>query len=240
MAMKKIMTEWRKNILTESGLSRAYQHMTKHETAIITAFRDDPLDAGKCTDNAQAERGGENTDLQTNKRRNRELKATLLAAGYGVTAVDGSYIENYRTPEQVEKDELEAEETIAAGEEAKKIPEMIEVKEGSFFVVNLPGDSGFHDHIISLGERYCQDSVLLIPIGGKEAYAHGTNNSQWPGYGNRDSVGHFSAGSEGEFMTRVSNRPIVYKEELETYNGLSRQERMVVKAIASRASLIKS
>lgn len=227
--MKKIMNNWRENVLNESGLSRTYQHMTEHDTAILTAFRDDPLDMSKCGEMAVAEAGLENSVLQTNKRRNHELKAVLLDAGYGVTAVDGSYIENYRTPEQVAQDE----------EAGRVAPEAIEVKEGSFFVVNLPNNPNFFDEIASLGAQYCQDSVLVIPKGGEEAFAHGTNQSPWPGMNNRESIGGFSAGTEGEFMTRVSGRPIVFKENIQSYKDLSRQERMVVRAIAQKKKIDK-
>jgi len=198
--------------------------MIEHDTAILTAFRDDPLDGSKCDLELPSEEIGENTVLQINKRRNHELKAVLLDAGYGVTAVDGSYIENYRTPEQITQDE-------EAGSEA---PKAIEVKEGSYFVVNLLDNPDFFNGIISLGVQYCQDSVLLVPKGAEEAFAHGTNQSPWPGKGNRESIGGFSAGAEGEFMTRVSGRPVVFKENIQSYRDLSRQERMVVRAIASR------
>ena len=36
---------------------------------------------------------GEGKTFDTNKLRSRDLKATLLSLGYGVTRVDGSYIE---------------------------------------------------------------------------------------------------------------------------------------------------
>ena len=227
--MKNIMNEWRDNVLNESGLARFHKHMTEHDTAIVTAFRNDPTDMSRCSDELAPEEGGENTTLQTNKRRNRELKAMLLDAGFGVTAVDGSYIENYRTPEQIAQDKRDG----------KEAPESIEVKEGSFFVVNLSDSANFFENVVSLGVRYCQDSVLLIPKGGQDAYVFGTNNSEWPGMGNRESIGGFSAGKEGEFMTRVSNRPIVFKEEVSSYQDLSRQERMVVRSIASKAKKIE-
>ncbi len=223
--MKKIMNEWRERILSESSLSRVYKHMSEHDTAILTAFRDDPLDMSACDSEGPVEQEPGGDTLQTNKRRNHELKAILLDAGYGVTAVEGSYIENYRTPEQVAQDE----------EAGRLAPEAVEVKEGSYFVVNLGDDPSFFDNIISLGIQYCQDSVLLVPKGGEEAFAHGTNQSPWPGMGNREAIGGFSAGSEGEFMTRVSGRPIVFKENVQTYQQLSRQERMVVRAIASKS-----
>ena len=58
-----------------------------------------------------------------NFERNRQLKAVLLNKGYGVTDVDGTYVEDF-------------------GTEAAK-----EVKEHSFFVVNLKNDSNFKDTI---------------------------------------------------------------------------------------------
>ena len=37
--MKKIINEW-KGFLTESSISRTYEHILNHDTAFITAFRD--------------------------------------------------------------------------------------------------------------------------------------------------------------------------------------------------------
>ena len=49
--MKKLMENWNnytKEVLTESGLSRMWMHMQDHQTAMITAFRDDPDDDEGC------------------------------------------------------------------------------------------------------------------------------------------------------------------------------------------------
>lgn len=124
-----------------------------------------------------------------NKRRNKELRAILLEKNYGITKVLGSYIEDFDTPKA------------------------IEVSEDSIFVVNLHNDSDFFDTISFLGERFCQDSVLIIPKGGKNAYLLGTNNAEWPGYGEKEFVGSLDFGDEKkQFKTRVRGRPFAFAE----------------------------
>lgn len=87
--------------------------------------------------------------ITTNKLNNRDLKAILLSNGCGVAAVDRSFIENYS----------------------------VEVNENSLFVVDLK-DSDFFNTIINLGKKYCQDSVLLLPKGCKEAHLYDTRVSK--------------------------------------------------------------
>ena len=201
-------------MLTESSLSRLLGHMNAHDTAIVTAFRGKPSDDSNCTDAAEVGAAeDENTALQTNKRRNRDLKAALLNMGYGVTAVDGSYIEHFNTP--------------AAYEPAA---------EDSFFVVNLKDipSSKFFDSIIPLGQKYCQDSVMLVLKGAEEAFLYGTNNAEFPGYGSKVDLGSATFGKEAEFMTKVRNRPMAFAEGLDTYEKLPRLQRMAVKSIAKR------
>ena len=60
--------------------------MTEHDSAILSAFRDE-------------------FTKKENYERNRELKARLLERGYGVTKVAGSYIENFQTPKAMEVSE---------------------------------------------------------------------------------------------------------------------------------------
>ena len=203
------------DLLTESSLSLLYGHMVAHDTAIVTAFRGKPSDDSNCTDAAEvgAPEEGENTVLQTNKRRNRDLKAALLNMGYGITAVDGSYIEHFDTPEAYEP-----------------------AAEDSFFVVNLKDipSSKFFDSIIPLGQKYCQDSVMFVPKGAEGAFLYGTNNAEFPGYGSKIDLGSATFGKEAEFMTKVRNRPMAFAEGLDTYEKLPRLQRMAVKSIAKR------
>lgn len=201
--MKNIINEWR-GFINESGLSRIYKHIMEHDCVVITAFRDDANDDSKCTDKAVI--GGDNME------RNRDLKATLLGLGYGVTKVDGSYIEDFETP-------------LAK-----------EVKENSLFCVNLNDDADFVERLAALGEKFCQDSIIVFPKGGEGAHLIGTNNAEFPGYGKKSMQGNLSMGQEAEFMTRIKNRPFTTKEsvELETYNQLPRLQRMAVRAIQKR------
>lgn len=199
--MKQILKEWRGfKLLNESGLSRVYKHIQEHDCVIITAFRDDAEDETNCTEKAVL--GGDN------KERNRDLKATLLGLGYGVTKVDGSYVEDF-------------------GAETAK-----EVKEDSLFCVNLKDEPGFIETLAELGEKFCQDSIIVFPKGGKSVYLRGTNSASFPGYGSEQAVGDFAIGQEAEFMTRVKGRPFTTKEslELETYDKLSRLQKMSVRA----------
>ncbi len=201
--MKEIVNEW-KGFLNESGLSRVLKHIQEHDCAIITAFRDDTDESKDCTDKAII--GGDNID------RNRDLKGTLLSLGYGVTKVDGSYIEKFGTP-------------LAK-----------EVKENSLFCVNLENKSSFDSDIAQLGEKFCQDSVIMFPQGGEGVYLLGTNNAKFPGYRKKEMTGKLAMGQEGEFMTRVKGRPFTTKEGLsmETYEGLPRLQRQAVRAIHKR------
>tara|TARA_R110002110_G_scaffold251096_1_gene467058 strand:+ start:487 stop:1197 length:711 start_codon:yes stop_codon:yes gene_type:complete len=196
--------------LNESSLSRVHQHIITHDTAMLSAFRNNPSDVTECGDLAEPESGDASDTLSVNKRRNRDLKATLLTLGYGVTKMDGSYIEGFDTPQSVE------------------------VSEDSLFVVNLKDSPNFFSDIRSLGERFCQDSVLIIPKGGKGASLVGTNSAEFPGFGESVPVGDLSLGAEAEFMSRVRNRPFTFGEGLDTYNQLSRYSRMAAKSIAKR------
>ena len=184
--------------INESGLNRIREDVLNHDTALITSWKD------KLTFCAS-----EQNELPTNNReRNKILKALLLGENFGVTKVDGSYIENFK--------ELNA----------------VEVKEDSFFVVNLKGNSNFNKKIIELGTMFCQDSVLIIPKGGKGAFLYGTNHAQFPSLGKSIPVGDLKLGVESEFMSRVGNRPFVF----ETYKDYSRLQKMAIKAIQKQYS----
>ena len=196
MIVKKLLENWNKYLITESSLSRVYGHIVEHDSAILTAFRNE-------------------YSRKENYERNRELKAQLLSMGYGVTKVDGSYIENFETPQA------------------------IEVSEQSFFVSNRADDPAFFDSIESFGQRYEQDSVLIIPMGGKGAYLIGTREgNDFPPFGERITVGDLKMGREDEFMSKVKGRPIVFKEELDTYEKLSRNSKWAVKKMVEQVKYL--
>jgi hypothetical protein len=171
------------NILKESGLSRLATHMDNHDCGTITAFRSKSGCAGP---------EDQTYTKQDNKKRNRQLQANLQSLGYGVTAVDGAYIENFNTPD------------------AK------EVREDVFFVVDLKDRGRLESDLKVLGEQYDQDSILFIPRGGKGSVLIGTNKCEnaYPGYGKKVSFNDRKLGGKGEFMTKVSGRPFVFESNL--------------------------
>ena len=171
------------NVLKESGLSRLATHMENHDCGTITAFRSKEGCAGP---------EDQSYTNQDNKKRNRQLQANLQSLGYGVTAVDGAYIENFNTPD------------------AK------EVKEDVFFVVDLKDRGRLESDLKVLGEQYDQDSILYIPRGGKGSVLIGTNKCEnaYPGYGKKISFNDRKLGGKGEFMTKVSGRPFIFESDL--------------------------
>jgi hypothetical protein len=154
--------------------------------------------------NCMSEDDGDKLNIRDNKNRNKHLKAALITLGYGVTSVKGTYIENYMSDNQVE------------------------VKEDSYFVVNLNDNPDFVSHITKLGEMFCQDSVMIVERGGNNNYLFGTNKSDFPGYGEKIELGHFKPGIEAEFMTKVGGRPFA----LESFGDLQINSKRIVKEFA--------
>ena len=219
---------WQAFLINEAGLAKIRQDMLDHDTAFITAFRGDINDKSMCVftppEESLDEKGGKKRTravqgkrAKTNRRNNKDLSAYLLGRGYGIKNVQGSYIENFGSLDP------------------DKIPR--EVKENSYFVVNLKNDPQFFDEIIDLGKRYCQDSVILVPKGG-EAFIHGTNRGIYPGLDQKETIGQFMGGKTGEFMSRIGGRPFVMKEEEETrtYNDYSGKQRQAIKLMLKRVS----
>lgn len=158
--------------LEESSLSRIWRHTQNHESGAITAFRDD-------------------RSKQENRKANRELKALLRRKGYGVTSVDGSYIENF------------------GSDNAR------EVSEPSYFVVDLEDSGNLEKDLKKLGQMFDQDSVLIVPKGGEGAYLVGTSHREdsWPSFGERVKVGSGKYGKvAGEFLSRIRGREFAFEE----------------------------
>ncbi len=162
----------------ESSLSRLFSKMQEHDTGTITAFR------------------GEYTKKE-NRARNRELLSDLVVMGYRVTEVDGSYIENFNTPQANE------------------------VKEDSFFVEDWADKGRLRADLEKLGQKYEQDSVLFIPKinsqGTTKAILIGTRADAWPGLGKETPFFKSGWGRPAEFMTKVRNRPFIFESVIRQY-----------------------
>jgi hypothetical protein len=157
--------------LLESSLSRVYKHSKEHDIGTITAFRDKHTKA-------------------ENKQRNKSLKVKLLHMGYGVTAVKGTYIEKYNSPEAVE------------------------VSEDVFLVVDLKDSGRLVRDLKALGANFDQDSILYIKKGGTSGELIGTNADGYPGLNKKIVLKGALFGASGEFFTKVNGRPFTLKEEV--------------------------
>ena len=107
----------------------------------------------------------------------------------GVTAVKGSYIENFKSPAAVE-----------VGEEV-------------YLVVDLSDRNDLRKNLKSLGAEFDQDSILFVEKGGKTGELIGTNDSNFPGFDNVIKLNNPIFGENGEFFTRVNGRPFVLKNK---------------------------
>jgi len=163
--------------LNESSLSRVYRLTQKHESGTISAFRY-AEDCGLGNIYSKSE----------NMKRSSILKAKLLKLGYGVTKIDGTYIENYNTPNA------------------------IEVKEVSYIVVDINDLGSLEDDLKRLAFEFEQDSITFsLPNG--EYYLIGTNKCEdsYPGYNKTIKLGKPLFGKDGEFHSKVNGRPFVFE-----------------------------
>jgi hypothetical protein len=167
--------------LNESSLSRIWAQTRKHDFGTITAFRS----ARECG-------LGDRYTKAENLKRNSSLLFKLLAKGYGVTKIKGSYIENYGSPD------------------AK------EVGENSFMVIDLKDSGNLKRDLLVFGEEFEQDSIIFGKAGSAGVLI-GTNKcpNGYPGYRKEVSQGGAIFGRTGQFMSRVSGRPFVFTEEYE-------------------------
>ena len=119
------------------------------------------------------------------------LKSKLMSMGYGVTAIKGTYIENYGSSNARE------------------------VSEESFLVVDLKDKGTLKKDLIKLGEMFEQDSITYsLPSG--EYYLISTNKCPdgYPGNGRigvEVKLGKPLFGEKGEFHSKVNGRPFVFE-----------------------------
>ena len=175
--------------ITESSLTRVWQHMSKHDCATLSAFRYGP-DCGSPED---ANAVKQKYTLKQNLQRNASLLSKIQSSGrFSTTSIKGAYIENF-------------------GSKAAR-----EVEENTFFVADIEDKGNLLEIVKKLGEEFEQDSVLFIPKGGTTAQLHGTNHCPlgYPGYGNIEPFSTRELGHKGPFFSRVDNRPFRFIPEI--------------------------
>lgn len=147
------------------------------------------------------------------KKNNNEIVNYLQGKGYSVTKIQGNYIENF-------------------GSDSAK-----EVSEPSYFVCNhkVDGDDKgqLEKDLFKLGQRFDQDSILMIPFGGKNAYLYGTSKREnaYPPLKKKVVVGKSGKYGKvaGQFLSRIRGREFAF-EEVEapgTINGKRGQQILV-------------
>ena len=201
--MKKILSsdETMITAIFESTWSRVVGWMGLHDIATISAFRKELKDFHNVR-NTNIPGGmeiGDEFSLRINSQRTSRLRAELIARGYGVTYIDDNSIE------------------VSCVEDLK------DVGRKSIFVVNINNKPNFYSELFKLGERYNQDGFLYKPCCDEHAYFIGTNDADFPGYGNSANQGQLTSLSS-KFMLRIRNACFAYVNKDMWTHDKERQE----------------
>lgn len=175
----KVVESIGRSSLVESSLSRLYKHNQSSDIGFITAYKSPRWvkDSYQIEDGVNASR-----DIRSiNQDRNDSLEKNLKALGYNYFKVVGSY---------------ENQERKKAGE--KNYTD----KEQSFAVINTYHNADFVDNLLELAKKYNQESILIVPVGGKNSKFYYTNGSIEDG-------GDMTFGKDAPFKSLVSGRPMV-------------------------------
>jgi len=196
------------NNITESSLSRIWKQTKEHESGTISAFRS----ARNCNQ-------GPEFSKSENKKNSKILKAKLLKAGFGVTKIDGTYIENYKSGNE------------------------IEVKEESYLVINLKDDKNFKQKLIDFGSEFEQDSITYQNKDG-DYYLISTNECEegYPGFGKigvEVKLGKPIFGKDGEFHSKVNGRPFVFEGVDDKQETLLKKSISEIRSFTEFAKLTK-
>ena len=197
-----------KRQIAESSLSRIWKQTQEHESGTISAFRS----ARDCNQ-------GEEFSKSENKKNSKILKAKLLKAGFGVTKIDGTYIENFKSDNE------------------------IEVKEESYLVVNIKDKKNFKQKLIELGSEFEQDSITYQNKDGVY-YLISTNECEegYPGVGKigvEVKLGKPIFGKDGEFHSKVNGRPFVFEDIYDRQETLLKKSISEIRSFTEFAKLTK-
>ena len=220
-----------KSYINESSLSRIYRKTQAYTCGAISGYRDENSKSENKANNRMIKnyllgKGYSVTAVEGNYIEN------LGAEEYSVVQTDErkteylSYPSGARKPVWTDKanratvyaDKREAERAASEyGGEAQK--HVREVVEPSFFVCNhkVEGDDGgeLERDLVKVGGKTDQDSVLIVPYGGKGAYLLGTSRREnaFPPYGQKEVVGSGKYGrAAGQFLSRIRGRAFAFEE----------------------------
>ncbi len=165
----------------ERGLSRVWEMSQKYAIGTITAFRN----AIECNTFNEITK-------KENKKRNSILRAKLLKLGYGITSIDGSWINNYESGNR------------------------IETKKDSYLVVDLKETDKLKSDLIKLGTMFEQDSIAFSEVGIDSFKLISTNRcaDAFPGNGEigvEHNLGKFKGGKDGNIFSSINERPFLFE-----------------------------
>lgn len=176
-------------LIEESSITRLMRHNEEHECVCITAYRSSRMADDKGLHRRKAR--------MPNRVANNALGAALRKMGYNITQVLGQY------PEMVPQDDG----TMVAGPD---------IKESSWFVVNVNDDPDFLEKCASLAEKDEQDSILFIPKGslttGKGCFLYGTKNEEnaWPSYHEKVFTDGISINGDDSIFTKIDGKKFAF------------------------------
>jgi hypothetical protein len=136
-----------------------------------------------------------------------------------VTKIDGTYIENFKSDNE------------------------IEVKEESYLVVNIKDKKNFKQKLIELGSEFEQDSVTYQNKDGVY-YLISTNECEegYPGVGKigvEVKLGKPIFGKDGEFHSKVNGRPFVFEDIYDRQETLLKKSISEIRSFTEFAKLTK-
>ena len=177
--------------LNETFLSRLNHFTDKYSICFITAFKGPAW----IRDNYESnDRLSPREVVKINRERNNNLLRDIKSHGYNSFKVDGRY-ENQERKEKA-TDSLDTSSYTN--------------KEESFGVINNDsseyGMSKFIDAMISLGNKYDQESILIIHEQNKEGTFYYLNASNTPG--KTESAGKMHFGNDYPFKSLIDGRPM--------------------------------
>lgn len=177
------------NEALSKSLNRVIQHFDENSFSIISASR-------------------AIYDKDENNTRTQSLISDIRGLGLGFVKMKGRYIEGFGTESEqkpVQEDVLfVASKKMRVDTDTNTSDEKAENKRK-----NESLNEDFRNKMISLGEKYDQESIVFKPFGEDKAYLIGTvdidedGKKVWPGKGNSVPVGGLHPGRAGMFHTML-------------------------------------
>ena len=152
--------------------------------------------------------------------KHKELVGKLLGAGFSVTTIRGTYIENYKAKNAKEVNEL------------------------SLIVFDHKHSGKLLNALKKFGTEFEQDSITFAEAGGdyyliglcdknkvKNEKGELVMSDTYPGKNKEIKLGKPMFGENGEFFSKINSRPFVFKEEAERVDEKAERSQFSISAL---------